>query len=287
MVTITTLSSITLDKLLARGNPFIKSECRFDLTDIRLITPGGLVAIAASCYALAQNGRHAIIAVPESPVRTYLARSGFVNTVSEIAAFDPPFNRLFPLSYEFRRGSNPMLLELTMISTGSALPSLLDKIIWALRHRLKYPKYDAFDIATAISETCQNTFDHNQRTCGFIAMQGYSGKSGRFIEIAIADYGDGLKATLSRNAKNPRIPSDFDAIRLATKLGVSQYDDPTRGTGLYHLLEIAYKHQGTVQFRSGSATLRYRMDKKQGWGLPAIRMPGLQVTLTLGSKTPS
>ena len=94
MVTIPTLSSITLDKLLARGNPFIKSECRFDLKDIHLITPGALVPIAASCYALAQKGRSATIAVPESPVRTYLSRSGFVNTVSEVAKFEPPFKEV-------------------------------------------------------------------------------------------------------------------------------------------------------------------------------------------------
>ena len=74
----------------------------------------------------------------------------------------------------------------------------------------------------------------------------------RSVEIGVADYWrDGLAATLARNPKNRRIVSDLDTNQHATKLGTSEYDDPTRGTGLYHLLEIASKHGGSVQIRSG------------------------------------
>jgi anti-sigma regulatory factor (Ser/Thr protein kinase) len=217
-------------------------------------------------------------------VRSYLLRCGFTSTVSQVASFDPPYSDFMNLSFEFQRGRNPMVMELTKIEQGSALPALLNQVVWVLRHRLKYRKYDAYDVATAMSEICQNTFDHNQDTCGFMAMQGYGRGSGRFIEIAVADYGEGLRTTLSRNARNGSIRSDSEAIQMATRLGTSEYDDPTRGTGLYHLLEIAYKHQGSVQFRSGSAKTRFRMDKRQGWSFYVPHLPGLQITLTLRSK---
>jgi hypothetical protein len=78
--------------------------------------------------------------------------------------------------------------------------------------------------------------------------------------------------------------SPLEAIRLATKLGASEHDDPTKGTGLYHLLEIIYKHEGSVQIRWGSAKVRYRMDKQAGWTFHVARMPSVRVALTLPTK---
>jgi hypothetical protein len=278
------LDSVSFDQFLDDYNPFEQAEPRFNLRGVTLVTPGALVPMAAACHALAGSGRTPVITVDDFSVRSYLLRCGFTAMVSQVATFDPPYSSFMSSAFESRRGRNPMLMELTKIEHGSALPALLDQVVWVLKHRLKYQKYDAYDVATAMSEICQNTFDHNLNTCGFMAMQGYGQGVGRFIEIAVADSGEGLRATLSRNAKNGLIRSDSQAIQMATTLGTSQYDDPTRGTGLYHLLEIAYKHQGSVQFRSGSAKTRFRMDTRRGWSFQVSPMPGLQITLTLRSK---
>jgi hypothetical protein len=177
---------------------------------------------------------------------------------------------------------NPLLIELTRIETETALPELLTKVVAVLQERLQYHKYDAFDVATAVSEVCQNIFDHNEGAYGFLAMQVYG--RGQFLEIAIGDCGCGLLTTLSRNSRHSAIRTDLAAIRLATQAGTSEYEDATRGTGLYHLLEIAYKHRGAVQIRSGSAKMRYRMDKRRGWEFRVSQMPGVQISLTLPSK---
>ena len=278
------LNSVSLDKLLSRHNPFQEPDCKVDLSGITLITPGALASLAAACHALAGDRRKPVMIVHDQSVRKYLLRSGFIGAVEAVTSFEPRFPHISAPGYSALRGSNPLLLEVTRIASGAALPELLNQIVWVLRNRLRYRKYDAFDIATAISEICQNTFDHNQHTCGFIAMQVYGSGTNRFVEIGVADYGVGLTATLRRNPKNPPVISDYAAIRVAIQLGTSEYDDPTRGTGLHHLLEIAYKHEGSVQFRSGSATMRFRMDKRQGWGFRVVRMPGVQITLTLRSK---
>lgn len=278
---------MSLDELLGYNNPFETNDYKFDLSGVRLITPGALTALAAASHSLARSGQRSIIAVNDPSVRSYLQRCGFAGTVRQVANFDPPYSPLLSNQFALRRGLNPMLIEVTKIEQGSSLPALLDQVVWVLRHRLKYRKFDSFDVATAISEICQNTFDHNHDTCGFIAMQGYGRGSKRFIEIAVADYGDGLMASLKRNSKNQLIGSDLDAIDIAIKPGVSEYDDPTRGTGLFHILEIAYKHQGSVQFRSGAAKRVYRMDKRRGWGFSVPHMPGVQITLNLKSKARS
>jgi len=281
---ITKLTSTSLDGLLRQQPLFKASEVTLDLTQIEFVTPGALVPLAAICYALQQKKCNTTIKLSDNDVRSYLLRSGFTSVVQDIVTFQPNIPKARSMIFEALRGTNPLLIEVTKIENGAALPELLNQIVHVLRYRLKYKKHDAFDIATGISEVCQNTFDHNEQTCGFIAMQTYKSHHERFIEIAIADYGEGLKSTLQQNPNNPEIKTDFDAIKIATQLGTSQFDDPTRGTGLHHLLEIAYKHEGAVEFWSGSAKIRYRMDQRKGWKFNSTAIPGVIVNLSLHSK---
>lgn len=277
------LDSISFDVLLRRQNPFGSAVPTFDLTGIELVTPCALVQLAAACYALARAGRMPMIVVDDVNVCTYLMRAGFIQVVEPIAQFVPDVSSTSH-AYDGLRGASPVLIEITPIESGHQLSDLLDRIVTALRDRLLYPKYDAFDVAMAVSEICQNALDHNAQACGFLAMQAYDGRRNRFLEIGVADYGDGLTASLRRNPKNPTMLSDRQAIELATELGSSEYDDITRGTGLYHLLEIAYKHCGSVQIRSGAAKMRYRMDQRRGWGFTVPPMPGVHIAFTLPAK---
>lgn len=282
---ITKLHGVSFDELLKQQKPLGPGGGSFDLRGTTLITPAALVQLAALCYAMSAQGRTPTIQTDDDSVRSYLMRSGFFKVVENVAKIDPEVGPLGSFRYGALRGTNPMLIEVTKIESGASLPGLLDQIVWVLRHRLKYRKYDAFDVTTAVSEVCQNTFDHNSGTSGFVAMQVYGQGAKRFLEIGVSDYGDGLAATLRRNPKNEAVTSDLMAIQAATQLGTSEHDDPTRGTGLYHLLEITYKHAGSVQIKSGSAKVRYRMDRRQGWAFPVPAAPGVHVALTLPSKT--
>lgn len=276
------LDSINIDTFLATLDPFKKDINTVDLTGVKLISPAALVQLAAICHALKRDGREVTIILDDPAVRSYLGRSGFMSTLKSIVKFEPEDTS--DSRYDHLRGSNPSMIEVTKIETGESLPDLLNQIVEVLRHRFKYRKHDAFDIATVVSEICQNTFDHNTSTCGFLAMQVYGKGTKRFLEIGVADCGDGLANTLRRNPNNAGIKSDLDAISFATKPGTSEHDDPTRGTGLYHLLEIAYKHSGAVQIRSGNGKVRYRMDKRQGWRFPVAYVPGVQIALALSHK---
>ena len=281
------LDSVTFDQMLEQQYPFGKQDPLIDLGDIRLISPAGLVQLASLCFALVEEGLNPTILVQDSLVRSYLRCSGFLSVIDGIAGIKPPLSQTTSQGYEIMRGSNPMLIEVTKVKTSSELPDLLDRIIWVLRYRLKYRKHETFDIATAASEILQNTFDHNKSACGFVAMQVYGHGRDSFLELGVADYGDGLAVTLARNPKNNPIVSDIEAIKKAIEPGTSEYPDPTRGTGLYHLLEIAYKHEGSVQIRSGGAKARFRMDKRKGWGFHVPKMPGVQISINLPAKIKS
>lgn len=275
------IDAVAFDTVLKRQNPFQSANRTFDLTGVQFIAPSALVQLAAACHCLGRDGRQTTIVVDDAAVRSYLLRSGFVQVVQTVARFQPRMSGLWMQTFDDMKGSNPLLIEVTRVQSGAELPDLLDRVVRVLRYRLRYKKNDAFDVAIAVSEICQNTFDHNTCGCGFFAMQVYQK---RFLEIGVADYGDGLATTLQRNPDNPPVASDREAIYQATQLGTSEFSDRTRGTGLFHLLEIAYKHEGSVQIRSGSAVMRFRMDKKQGWSFPVISMPGVQIAFTLPTK---
>jgi hypothetical protein len=282
-----TVDSVGFDKLLKQNNPFQKGNNQFDLSNVGFITPVGLVSLTAACFALKRDGNSPVILLDNNiDLYTYLARAGFINMVKSIVRIEASFLRSISLEYEDKRGSTESLMELTKLTSSAELPDLLDsivseKIISVLRRRLKYQKYDAYDVATAISEICQNTFEHNTNTYSFIAMQVYGNNN--FLEIGVSDYGEGIANSLKRNPKYP-VTSDVEAISLAVKPRVSEYEDPTRGTGLHHLIEIAYKHDGTAQIRSGSGAARYRMDKREAMGISVPWMPGVQISLMLGRK---
>jgi anti-sigma regulatory factor (Ser/Thr protein kinase) len=175
--------------------------------------------------------------------------------------------------------ASPLLLDVTRLATHADLPALLDQILGVLRQRLRYRPDDACDVATAVSELCQNIFDHNARACGFVAMQ-VAGRPGhRRLEIAVADDGAGLAATLRRNPQHLPLASDLEAIHLAVQRGTSASADPTRGNGLYHLLALVARQAGAVQIRSGTATVHYTRDQR--WTGTVPWMAGVHAALTL------
>lgn len=254
------------------------------MAGVEFISSSGLVQITAACHALAAVGKKGRVLIPQADIRDYLLRVGFFSALDGVAQVEPEPPGILKRMSEYRRGTNPLLIEVTKIDSGKALPDLLDQVVEVLRRKLRYAKYDAFDVATAVSEMAQNCFDHNLGTCGFLAMQTYGKGRGRFLEIGVADHGSGIAATLRRNPKNSQVRSDVEAIRRAIELGVSEHDDATRGTGLHHLLDITYKHGGSVQIRSGNGKVRFRMDRKQGWTFPVPTVPGVQIALTLPTK---
>lgn len=275
------LNGNAFDQLLQEQDPMGSSTPTFDLTNVSLVTPAGIVQLVAACHVLAENHKRPQILVNNPDVRTYLLRVGFFAAISTIADIVPPLSLNTGGLYERRRGSSPMLIEVTKIEEDSQLTKILNRVVWVLQNELSYQQSEAFDVATAVSEICQNTFDHCPASCGFFTMQTYDRGVNRFLEIGVADYGDGLVQTLSQNPTvNPA--SHAEAIRLATRLGISKYEDPTRGTGLHHILKIAHKLSGVVQIRSGDAKAEYRMHRTLAKTVPMFA--GVHVAFSLPTR---
>ncbi len=276
------LDAITFDALVAEQLWFDQERPAIDLTNVTFISSAALAQIAAICHGLDADGKRAVLVVPEPAVRTYLVRSGFVAAVEAVADLDPPL-RPMDRAFQAQRGSSPLLIEVTRLEYD-ALPDLLGRIALVLRDWLGYTQRDADSAAIAISEVSQNGLDHGKGAPCFLAMQVYGAGTGQFLNVGVADCGVGLRRSLERNPANS-YNSDDEAIRDAMDLGTSGYEDPTRGTGLWHLLQITHEYQGSVQIRSGTVKARYRADKEQGWIFSVVPVPGVHVELKLGRRS--
>ena len=245
------------------------------------LTPATLVQLASACYALRQAGHSPVFRADDAAVREYLWRCAFLAVVRSVARIEPPVPMAIAPPGEAEDRASPLLLDVTRLETSADLPPLLDQILRVLQQRLPYRPEDACDVTMAVSEVCQNIFDHNAQTCGFVAMQVMGCRGHRHLEVGVADYGAGLAATLRRNPQHAPLTSDLEAIRLAMQRGTSAYADPTRGTGLYHLLALVARQAGAVHIRSGTATVHYHLDQGQVWTGTVPWRPGVHVVLTL------
>ena len=202
------------------------------------LTPATLVQLASACYALLQAGHHLVFRADDAAVHEYLWRCAFFAVVHPVVGIEPPVPMAIAPPGQPERRASPLLLDVTRLETSADLPPLLDQILRVLRQRLPHRTDDACDVTTVVSELCQNIFDHNAQTSGFVAMQVMGCRGPHHLEVGMADYGAGLVATLQRNPQHAPLASDLEAIHLAVQRGTSASADPTRGTGLYHLLAL-------------------------------------------------
>jgi anti-sigma regulatory factor (Ser/Thr protein kinase) len=274
----------TFDDLLRKQDPFSKDLPIFDLQKVRMITPSGLAQLAAACHALNLQGKRPKIILPNGDVRSYVVRTGLSKIISPVADIYPPLPKLSFAFFDYFKGKNPRLLELTKIQNSDDIPEAVQKIEKELCSEFNYSSRQSRKIRNAISEICENTFDHNTGCCGFISMQVYQNKKegGMFLEIAVADHGIGLLNTLRSNPKNDGIRDDQSAIIESLKQGVSRFpDDPTHGTGLYHLKQTMDEFGEHLNIRSGTAKVHFKIKSAQTFSFVVPAMPGVQICFSL------
>lgn len=258
-----------------------------DLRELDFIDLFAMAGLAYLCQELEDNvGCRVKLELGEAGACGFLPRAGFFDVLPPtVDLSDFPMARVEVMRYY--RGSNPAFLELTRIDSFNVIDDILDKFIHILQRRLKYPRHETYDIAIVLSELCHNILDHNSPAAeGVAAMQVYNGQAGRFIQVIVGDRGHGIRETLRRNQAYTNLTSDTDAILRSVDLGVSEHDDQIRGNGLYHLLELTFKHQGAVHIRSGTGKVYFRMDRREYHVFSVPRLQGTQFSITFPAKMP-
>jgi anti-anti-sigma regulatory factor/anti-sigma regulatory factor (Ser/Thr protein kinase) len=268
-----------ISRVVSEGHLSITIDC----SGLQFVDPFGMIGlILASRSQKLRGGAPFTFYLPEGKVRSYLGRAGFLRAALQYASFEPPVDDDWLELMDLYQGTTPSLLEVTLLEGADAIPSVLEGVETALRAQLSYRKHDAFDICIMLSEICHNVFDHNEgKTVCYGAMQTYAPRRGeKFLQVSIGDDGLGIPTTLRRNPKYADLTNDWDAIVKSFENQVSEFDDLTRGNGLYHLLSLVLRHKGTVTVRSGMGKVYVRGDEKWGRRFEVAELEGTQFAMT-------
>ena len=245
-----------------------------------------MIAIAFFCWDCEEiAGQPIKLLLGEEGASSFLPRAGFFSLLPPATKklTDYPQARIDWLT--MYHGNNPGLLEFVSVATDEAHDSIMSRFIHILRHQLRYKKEDAYQLAIMFSELCNNVRDHNPAdVLGMAAMQVHATDTGKFVHIVVGDRGHGIRSTLCRNRSHADVTSDSEAIRRSVQLGVSEHDERTRGNGLFHLLRLAHKYDGSVHIRSGDCKVYYRPVREEPYVFDVPRLTGTQLAITFPMK---
>ena len=220
-----------------------------DLRSIEWGNPYGALGITLLRRFLCEQAQGRVeIRLPNknNKLLSWLTHIGFLNGVS--AKPEPvegyrfiPITRIAP----------------TKVGGSSTLHELVVKVQKLLGEDFDYPLIEASRFITALSELCNNIYDHsapNGAPHGYIAMQAYRDT----VKFAVMDLGIGIPNSLRR--KHP-IADDRKALAVALLPGVSSQEG--RGLGLYRVRSIVEQHRGILNIRSGRAKVLVTGDSKE------------------------
>jgi hypothetical protein len=134
----------------------------------------------------------------------------------------------------------------------------------------------------ALNEIAQNVVDHAGTLGGGIAVAELT-QGGAEFEVAIADHGIGIRASLAQNPAHSEITSDLASLRAAMEAGVTarpvkpEGQQNPGGLGLFLTHALLRDTGGGMTMRSGTAELQTGADPGDSVGLEPMR--GTLVTL--------
>ncbi len=136
----------------------------------------------------------------------------------------------------------------------------------------------------ALNEIAQNVAEHAAASGGAVAIAEVT-RGGAELEVAIADHGVGIRASLEANPTQA-IASDLDALRTAVTPGVSARPDRPGpvGLGIYLTQLLLSDNGGALVMRSGTAQLEASATPSYAFDLARLR--GTLVTLRFRTDKP-
>ena len=278
------------DTLVEALGPEPYSRVLIDARHVRWVDPFGMIGLLAIGKVALRSGETPVLQLPDdADVVSYLARMNFFEEAEQI----------FELHGARRRrgegGGSDVLLEITPVREYADVHEVVNRVnergVTILTSQLNYPRAQALQFSTLISEVCQNIVDHADAE-GWVATQSYTWQKRlggrRVVVIAVMDLGVGFRASLS-SAHASRFAdrwTDAMALEQAFMHGLNRFHDVHRGQGLQQIRKNAGRWSGRVSIRSGTARITEVPDWDESApleeGLPYF--PGSQIGIILPAR---
>ena len=260
---------------------------------LRFADPFGMLGLLAVGQYVKRSGEQAILQLPdEADVVGYMARMDFFDHAKDLFEIHGASKRK---KAEEASNSSDVLLEITAVNSHQDVHAIVDRVntraITILTTQLNYPRPQAAQFSTVLSEVTQNIVEHAEAG-GWVATQTYTYKKrlgGRkVVIIAVMDLGIGFKASLT-SAHATRFAdrwSDATALESAFMHGLSRFHDPGRGQGLQQIRRNVNRWGGRFSIRSGTARIADVPEWDEGSPMDQdlAYLPGAQICITLPAR---
>ena len=207
-----------------------------DLGPIEFIKPVGVVALLAIIERLTRRSDMPKMAIqlPENPdVQEYLRLAGVFDAMREHVVFEgrQPEEMIAKI-----QPVRPMV-PCTHFTNESDIDNLAERMEAQFLTELAGYASLLQTCHEIFSELAANVVYHAESDGGYVLAQQYNYSSGPVVEIAVADCGIGIRASLQKNPSHSMISSDLQAIERSLLEGVSSLKDSHRGYGLHHVTD--------------------------------------------------
>jgi len=237
-----------------------------DLTKVRFVDPLFLLRLRGFIDWHCQNGHEVRVVCPQGDdVRKYLARMHLSKDLPASCDCDLPVlgaDATSDILIPIRRLRSPQ--------DGERLEEELSALYEA--HFTGGLTKLAAPFTTTVSELCDNATTHGRSKLGvaYVAARRYGQKR---CVLVIGDLGIGVPAHIRR--AHPHLKKDDDAIREATKEGMTGTGSPQRGVGYQYVIDAlkdSEVRKGDLRLWSGNGRFRLNaaagtQKRRQAWAV--------------------
>lgn len=249
------LSAPSCDRLLARlvEAPAQQSvEVIVDLRSAAFVDPYGIAALVMVSRRLQQRDQRFVCVLPdqERPQRAAV-QMGLLDALRPCTEL-----RNLPTASLQRPSS---ILPVTAVQSRHDVQVVVERLVAITRDRLGYGAGDAMDAAKVVSELCNNVVDHSGSQGVVLAQMGSDRRGQRYVALAVADDGIGIRGSLARRHAEAARWRDGDAIERA--LGGLSSRQAGGGAGLRSVTAVVRRYLGRLTVRSGSDRIYLAADR--------------------------
>lgn len=251
------------------------AEVTIDLRAAAFLDPYGMAALVMAARHVQRHGLRLICVLPEGerPLRAAL-QLGLLDALRPVA-------ELRNLPREPRAGQYSAL-PLTAIRSRQDVQAVVGRLVEMTRDSLRYGLGDALDAAKVISELCNNVVDHSGATGIVLAQLGSDRYGSRFVALAVADDGIGIRGSLARRFPEAARWRDGEAIQRALN-GLSSRETGG-GAGLRSVTAVVRRYSGRLTVRSGADRYHVAADRMPKTH-PGSAFPGTLVGISFSQQS--
>lgn len=277
---VTTLSGVydgrSIDRLVDGLGSALEAEApstwRVDLSAMTFVKPTALAVASAAFERMAARGIDVEVVLPDDPdCRRYVQRMDMLPAAWHVA--DEGFRRHPPSTF----------CPVHRFTDERDYPGARRGLVGAIERMcdLDEPTRDA--LALCLDELCENVVHHACVSAPAVAVaQAWPAR--RMLEVAIADLGRGVPASLAANEAYASIPDHVEAVRQAFRFGVTATPERNAGMGLAVTQQLMRSNGGVVGIRSGfAAVMRGGTHSEE---LRTASFPGTMIVLDIRTDRP-